>query len=134
MVQISRRMGRDQAAVERWLRYVSSYPTGGSAYDMKTPRERREKLLMNAAGIFADFGSGGGSVDESRLASISVPITLVDLKLSPTFLRRSCQRLKELLPQARGRTIEHSGHWAALDAREELLSILRESIRAAPGG
>ena len=132
MVQIARRMGRDRAAVERWLRYVSSYSTGGSAYDTKTPPERREKLLMNAAGIFADFGSGGGSVDESRLASISVPITLVELKLSPPFLRRSCQRLKELLPQARGRTIEHSGHWAGLDAREELLSILRESIQAAP--
>ena len=134
MVQISRRMGRDRAAVERWLRYVSSYSTGGSAYDMKTPPERREKLLMNAAGIFADFGSGGGNVDESRLASLSVPITLVDMKLSPPFLRRSCQRLKELLPQAHGRTLEHSGHWAGLDAREELLSILRESIRAAPGG
>jgi pimeloyl-ACP methyl ester carboxylesterase len=132
MVQISRRMGRRRAAVERWLRYVSSYSTGGSAYDTKTPPERREKLLENAAGIFADFGSGGGSVEESRLASISLPITLVELKLSPPFLRRSCQRLKQLLPQARGRTIEHSGHWAGLDAREELLSILRESIRAAP--
>jgi hypothetical protein len=56
MVQISRRIGRHRAAVESWLRYVSSYSTGGSAYDMKTPPERREKLLMNAAGIFADFG------------------------------------------------------------------------------
>jgi len=89
---------------------------------------------MNAAGIFANFGSGGGSVDESRLASISVSMTLVELKLSPPFLRRSCQRLKELLPQARGRTIEHSGHWAGLDAREELLAILHESIQAAPAG
>ena len=131
-VQISRRLGRDRAAVERWLRYVSSYSTGGSAYDQKTPPERREKLLMNAAGIFADFGSGDGSIDESQLASIGIPITLVELKLSPSFLRRSCQRLKELLPQARIRTIEHSGHWAGLDAREELLSILRESIQAAP--
>ena len=89
---------------------------------------------MNAAGIFADFDSGGGSVDESQLASIGVPITLVELMLSPPFLRRSCQRLKELLPQARGRTIEHSGHWAGLDAREELLGILRESIQAASAG
>ena len=133
MVQITRRMGRDRAAAERWLRYVSRYSTGGSAYDTKTPPERREKLLTNAAGIFADFGSGGGSVDESRLASISIPITLVELKLSPPFLRRSCQRLKELLPQARGQAIENSGHWAGLDAREELLAILRESIQAAPG-
>ena len=54
---------------------------------------------MNAAGIFADFDSGGGIVDESQLSSISVPITLVELKVSPPFLRRSCQRLKELLPQ-----------------------------------
>ena len=91
-VQISRRIGRHRAAVERWLRYVSSYSTGGSAYDTKTPPERREKLLMNAAGIFADFGSGGGSVDESRLASISVPITLVELELSPPFLRRGPPR------------------------------------------
>lgn len=130
LVQLARRLGRERAAVERWLRYVSSYSTGGSAYDQKAPPERREKLLANAAGIFADFGSGGGSVDEERLAGIRAPIILVDLKLSPPFLRRSCRRLEGLLPQARCRTLEHSGHWAGLDARDELLDLLREETRA----
>jgi hypothetical protein len=30
-----------------------------------------------------------------------VPVTIIDAALSPSFLRRSCERLKQLLPQAK---------------------------------
>ncbi len=57
----------DRPAAEHWLRYVSSYPTGGSAYETKASEKRRAKLLANATGIFADLASGQGNVDEGQL-------------------------------------------------------------------
>jgi pimeloyl-ACP methyl ester carboxylesterase len=101
------------------LRHEDSAGATGEVADER----RRDLCRLRAPAAAASTRAG---------ASISVPITLV--KLSPPFLRRSCQRLKELLPQARGRTNEHSGHWAGLDAPEESLSILREPIQAAPRG
>lgn len=122
------RLGQTRRGAEHWLRYVGSYPEGGSAFDKAAP-ERREALLANADGIFADFGSGAGEhVAEDRLADIEIPTTIVDCKRSPSFLRRSCARLRELMPQARTVTFETSGHHVALDAREELLAVLREVL------
>lgn len=116
------------------MRYVASYSTGGSAFD-RAPAERRERLLENAAGVFDDFASGGGEhVDETRLAGIDVPVTIVEAALSPPFLRRSCARLKRLMPQARTVTLATSGHHVGLDAPEELLGILRDASPASAAG
>jgi len=109
------------------MRYVSSYPSGGSGFD-RSPVDRRETLLDSAGGIFADAASGLGDVPEQRLASIDVPTTIVDCKLSPSFLRRSCARLHQLMPQARTITFEQSGHHVGVDAREQLLALLRDVI------
>lgn len=129
--QLRRRLFGDRRGAEHWMRYVASYSTGGSAYDKASP-ERRERLLGNAAAVFDDYASGSGDeVDKSRLANLSVPVTIIDAALSPTFLRRSCDNLRQLLPQARTVTLEHSGHYVSLDARDELLALLRESVKAA---
>ena len=123
--QLLRRIRGERRGAEHWLRYVASHPTGGSAFDAAPP-ERREQLLRNAPAIFADMGSGGGEhVDESKLAGIDVPVTIVEAALSPGFLRRSCKRLEDLLPQARTVTIANSGHHIALDAPDELVRVLR---------
>jgi pimeloyl-ACP methyl ester carboxylesterase len=122
------RLGRPRRGAEQWMRYVGSYPAGGSAFD-KAPVERRETLLDNADAIFADLGSGWGDhVPEDRLAGIEIPTTIVECKLSPSFLRRSCKRLRELMPQARSVTLEESGHHVAIDAREELVALLRDVV------
>lgn len=123
------RLGRPRRGAEHWMRYVSSYPSGGSALD-KSPAERREALLASAGGIFADADSGMGGVPEDRLAGIEIPTTIVECKLSPSFLRRSCGRLRELMPQARTVTLEQSGHHVGFDAREELIALLRDIVRA----
>jgi pimeloyl-ACP methyl ester carboxylesterase len=81
------------------------------------------------------LASGGGEhVDESRLAGIDVPVTIIEAGLSPRFLRRSCERLKGLMPQARTVTLANSGHHVGLDAADELISNLREVKTAAPAG
>ena len=118
------RLGRSRRGAEHWMRYVGSYPSGGSAF-AKASAQRREKLLANASGIFADAGSGlGGHVPEERLAHLGIPVTIVDCRLSPPFLRKSCERLRGLMPQAQSVTLEHSGHHIAVDARTELLGAL----------
>jgi pimeloyl-ACP methyl ester carboxylesterase len=59
-----------------------------------------------------------------------VPVTIVEAALSPPFLRRSCARLKRLIPQARIVTLADSGHHVGVDAADELLGILRAAITA----
>ncbi|HMI80827.1 MAG TPA: alpha/beta hydrolase [Solirubrobacterales bacterium] len=125
--QMRRRLFGERRGAEHWMRYVSSYSTGGCAYEKASP-QRRERLLENASAVFDDYASDTEDVDESRLASIDVPVTIIDAALSPTFLRRSSERLKRLLPQARTITLEHSGHYVSVDARDELLTVLREAI------
>lgn len=127
--QLRRRLFGDRRGAEHWMRYVAGYSTGGSAYDKASP-QRRERLLGNASGVFDDYASGAGDqIDQSRVASLDVPVTIVDAALSPTFLRRSCANLTQLLPQARTVTLEHSGHYLSLDARDELLALLREALK-----
>lgn len=128
MTKLVRRRRGDRAAAANWLRYVSSYPTGGSGFDKASP-ERRENLLANASGIFADLESGSGDhVPEDRLVGVEVPTTLIDCRLSPPFLRKSCDRLRALMPQASAVTLERSGHHVGLDARDELATLLRAVV------
>jgi pimeloyl-ACP methyl ester carboxylesterase len=124
------RLGRPRRGAEHWLRYVSGYPSGGSAYD-RAPVERRHALLDAAGGIFADADSGLGNVPEDRLGRIETPTTIVDCELSPSFLRKSCGRLRELMPQARRVTVEASGHYVGMDAREKLVGLLRDVVARA---
>ena len=125
---LRRRRGEREGAAH-WMRYVASYTTGGSAWDKASP-ERRSRVLDEAAGVFADARSGGGEhIDESRLREIDVPVTLVSCALSPPFLQKSSRRLRELLPRARTITLDHAGHHVTLDAREDVVRILREAAR-----
>jgi pimeloyl-ACP methyl ester carboxylesterase len=133
-VQILGRLRGERRDAEFWARYVTRYPTGGSAFE-KAPEERRLKYLGNAGGLFADFASGAGEhVEERRLAEIAVAVTLMEAKLSPPFLRRSCERLRRLMPQAEVVALEHSGHAVALDARDELVQLLRDAAHGAHRG
>jgi pimeloyl-ACP methyl ester carboxylesterase len=59
-----------------------------------------------------------------------VPVTIIEAGLSPVFLRRSCERLKGLMPQARTVTLANRGHHVGLDAADELISILRDAKTA----
>ena len=125
--RLLRRLRGEREGAESWIRYVGSYSTGGTAFD-KASATRRETLLGNAAGIFADSESlRSDRIDESRLASIQAPVTIIEATLSPPFLRRSCQRLRKLMPRARVVTMT-TGHHITIDAKDELLAHLREAL------
>ena len=63
----------------------------------------------------------------AQLAARINNVTMVEAKLSPPFLRRSCARLRSQLPQMRVVTLDAAGHHVTLDARDELLALLRET-------
>lgn len=120
------------------MRYRLEVKRSGSRADLAGARadERdagRESLLDNAGGLFAAADAGLGEVPQDRLASIDIPSTIVECKLSPRFLRRSCERLRELTPQARTITLEQSGHHVAIAAREELVALLRDVVARRDG-
>ena len=124
-VQALHRLGRDRTAAERWFRYTWSRAGDGSSWPRAAP-ERRELLLDDASGLFADLASGDGShLDAARLRDLVPPVTIIEAALSPPFLRRSVGRLRELIPQARLMTLEHAGHAVAVDDRAAVLALLR---------
>ena len=132
------RLGRPRRGAEHWMRYVSSHPSGDSAFD-RAPVVRREALLDGAGGIFADASSGLGNVPEDRLGRIEIPTTIVDCKLSPSFLRRSCGRLRELMPHARDVTLEECGHHVGIDKSNGSMPLESHRVRldrsgCGPGG
>lgn len=130
---LTRRLRGERAGAERWMHYLSTYSTGGSAWDKAVP-ERRERILANAAGILADIDAGDAEplLEPARLAALDRPVTVVETTLSPPFVRRSVARARELLPQARTITLEGSSHIALLDARDRTLELLRAATGAEP--
>jgi pimeloyl-ACP methyl ester carboxylesterase len=130
IARLLRRLRGERAGAEYWMRYVASYATGGTAFD-KVSTERREAILANARGMFADAQSATAhAIDEARMRSLTMPVAIVDAKLSPPFLRRSSERLRRAMPQARSVTIESAGHHVMIDARDEVLAILRDVLGA----
>ncbi len=129
--RVLRKLRGERRGAEAWIRYIASYSTGGTAFDKATP-ERRETLLANASGMFADSDSGIPMVDESRLKDLRLPVTIIDARLSPSFLRKASARLQGGLPHARVITLPNAGHHVTIDARHEVLSALREIGVAGP--
>lgn len=130
MTRILRKLRGERAGALYWQRFVGSYPTGGTAFD-KAPPDRRETVLANAVGMFSDADTATRhTIDESRLAALPMPVSIVDAQLSPSFLRKSTARLRQAMPQARNVTIAGAGHHITVDARDELLTILRDVLGA----
>ena len=123
-------VGTENSHADHYVRHFNTdedYP-GHRVVALAGGRNERNVKLAEAGGIFADAGAGLGAVPEDQLGRIEIPTTIVDCRLSPPFLRKSCGRLRELMPQARAVTLEQSGHHVGIDAHEELLALLREAV------
>jgi 3-oxoadipate enol-lactonase len=127
-VQLLRRAGRDRRAIDAWLRFATSYGTGGSAFE-RMPEERRELLRSNAGGTFADLTSGDGShISRRDLPSIHTPVTIITGDLSPSFLKKTSASLARHLPEVTARTLHGAGHAMSFDQPEALLAELRRAL------
>jgi pimeloyl-ACP methyl ester carboxylesterase len=130
-VQLLRRLGRKRQAIDTWLRFATSYQTGGSAFE-HMPEERRELLRGNASGVFADLASRDGShIHKEDLASIRVPATIITADLSPSFLQKTSASLAKRLTAVSTRTLQRAGHAMAFDQSEALLAELRRALDGA---
>jgi len=123
-------VGRRRRAIDGWLRFVTSYSTGGSAFE-RMGEERREALRANAEGVFADLASGDGShIGAAELASIRAPVNIITATLSPAFLQKTSAALAKRLPSATTRSLPGAGHAMAFDQPDELLAELRIALDA----
>jgi non-heme chloroperoxidase len=130
-LQLLRGLGRERQAMDTWLRFGTSYRTGGSAFE-RMPEERRELLRGNASGVFADMASGDGShIRAEDLASIRAPVTIITAELSPAFLQKTSASLAKRLPAVTARTLQGAGHAMAFDRCEALLAELRRALDGA---
>jgi len=129
-----RRFGRDRQALDTWLRFATSYRTGGSAFE-RMAEDRRELLRSNAEGIFSDLSSDDGSrhISDEDLASIRVPVTIITADLSPSFLQKTSPSLAKRLPAVSTRTLQGAGHAMAFDQSEALLAELRRALDSTIG-
>jgi pimeloyl-ACP methyl ester carboxylesterase len=132
--QLARRLRGAERGAEIFGRWATSYSTGGSAWDRKDfPEERREAMRRNARALFADLASGDGShIPRDRVREIDFPITLALTELSPSWLHRTAQGLRGILPpHHRFETIRGAGHALTFDRPGELERVIRE---ASPAG
>jgi pimeloyl-ACP methyl ester carboxylesterase len=127
-VLLLRRVSRERAAVDAWLRYGYSYATGGSAFD-RMPETRRDAVRANARAIFADISAGdGGHISDEELGGLSVPVTIIVGELSPPFLQGSAASLAQLVPLARLQTLKGAGHAMAFDQPDALIGLVRTAL------
>ena len=98
--QLARRFRGAESGAEIFGRYVTSYSSGGSAWDREDfPEQRRDVMRANGRALFADLASGDGRhVPRDRLRAISCPVTLAVTELSPSFLQKAARGLREVLP------------------------------------
>jgi pimeloyl-ACP methyl ester carboxylesterase len=131
-MQMLRRVGRDRQALDTWLRFATSYRTGGSAFE-RMAEDRRDLLRSNAEGIFSDLSSDDGSrnISDEDLASIRVPVTIITAERSPAFLQKTSASLAKRLPAVSTRTLQGAGHAMVFDHSEALLAELQRALDGA---
>ncbi len=134
--RLARRFRGTEHGAEIFGRYVTSYSTGGSAWDRKDfPEERRGAMRSNGRALFADLASGDGShIPRDRLRAIGCPVTLAVTELSPSFLHGIARELREILPDHhRFEVIRGAGHALGFDRPGELERVVREASSAHVG-
>ena len=130
-IQAMRRLQGEEAAVARWIRYVSSHSDGSPSWWDRAPESRRRRVVGNAAAIFADLGSSGaGHMTDERVRSVAPPVAIVAAGLSPRFVRRSVARMERLLPAARVERVPRAGHALAADDPEGFRAALERALFA----
>jgi len=128
--QLARRFRGAESGAEIFGRYVTSYSSGGSAWDREDfPEQRRDVMRANGRALFADLASGDGRhVPRDRLRAISCPVTLAVTELSPSFLQKAARGLREVLPDHhRFEVIPGAGHALSFDQPGELERVIREA-------
>ena len=122
--------GRLRDAAETFLRFASSYRTGGTAFDTFEPAIR-EAMLANAATLMSELQAGTGEeLTVDQLQRITCPVTCLVGELTPQVLVDGTDRLVGFLPQARIVQIAGAAHVMHIDQPDRFVEAVESAILA----
>jgi pimeloyl-ACP methyl ester carboxylesterase len=117
-------IGRYSDATETLLRFVYSYPDGGTAWDW-FPEEWRRVARENARPALADFRNSIGSYPTpADLATIRAPVVCSYGSRSVEGILPLTRALAAAIPTARVHCIEGAGHAAPFDAAARFAELI----------
>jgi pimeloyl-ACP methyl ester carboxylesterase len=131
LIRVQRLLRGDRAAAEAFARWVTS-ENGSNTYDRPDyPQERREMLLRNMPGLWADFSvRGRPDLSDELLRRVYSRVTLVVGDMGQPLFRRSAEAFAERLPDATITMITGSNHAFTFHQPERFAEAIREA--AAP--
>ena len=131
LIRVQRLLRGDRAAAEAFARWVTS-ENGSNTYDRPDyPQERRDMLLRNVPGLWADFSlRGRPDHSDALLHRVRSRVTLVVGDMGQPLFRRSAEAFAERLPDATITTITGSNHAFTFHQPERFAKAIREA--AAP--
>jgi len=117
-------VGRHSDAAETLLRFVYSYPDGGTAWDW-FPEEWRQIARANAKPTLADFRNSIGNYPTAAdLATITAPVVCSHGTRSVDGIVPLTGALAAAIPTARVQRIEGAGHAAPFDATANFVQLI----------
>lgn len=126
-------IGQHSDAVETLLRFVYSYPDGGTAWDW-FPEEWRRIARENAKPALADFrNSIGNYPTPADLATITAPVLCSYGARSVDGIIPLTRALAAAIPTARVQRIEGAGHAAPFDATSNFVQLVTGLVTAGVG-
>lgn len=111
------KLGMKVRAAERFNRWT--YSSGGSGYD-DWPESWKAATRINAKTICAeiDIGTGERVLTPGQVREIKHPVVGLLGEVSLPYYRRAMERVRELLPQLRMKTIPRGNHAMHIDSTE----------------
>jgi pimeloyl-ACP methyl ester carboxylesterase len=134
LIRVQRLFRGDRAAAEEFARWVTS-ENGSNSYDRPDyPQERRDMLLDNVPGLWADFSlRGRPDLSDERLQRVRCPVTYVVGDMGQPLFRRSAEAFAERLPDATITTIPGSNHAFTFHQPERFAEAIREAAQRDTG-
>jgi pimeloyl-ACP methyl ester carboxylesterase len=126
-VQILRRLRGTRAATRTFLRWASSYTTGGCAFD-KMSDEQQEAMLSTADATMGDLDGGTGeNISLDQVAAISAPLTCLLGDLTAPAIANATRRIVAAHPGARLVMIPGAGHAVSFDRPRQFVTAVLEA-------
>lgn len=123
-VQVERRLRGPRPAIRGFLRWASSYSTGGCAFD-RMPVAMQEAMLATAEASLGDLDAGTGEdLPLTRIASLPMPIVCLLGEKSTPAIANATRRIVAAVPGVRLITIPGAGHAIPFDRPDEFVDAV----------
>jgi pimeloyl-ACP methyl ester carboxylesterase len=133
-VQVLRRTRGTRPAARSFLRWASSYTTGGSAF-ARMPATLQEAMLATADATMGDLDGGTGEhISMAQVAAIPCPVTCLLGTLSAPAIANATHRIIKALPGAKLVLVEGAGHALPYDQPQAFVdAVLAAAVPSGAG-